>query len=390
MAKIKVLIIYHYLAHYRLPVFLELMRQNQKGIQYTLMSGIKTDINIKTIDTKLAFLPVSEGGLRWKIIKNYWVFNKLLWQPKIIRESIFGSYNSIIFLGNSYFISTWFALVLSRLFGKNTLMWTHGAIRGKSIKDKVRILNFHLSEVLLLYNKEAKNNLIINGFKENRLFVVYNSLDYKRQVNIRNAVNPSQLINRKNELFVYNNFPILIFIGRLTRQKKLNELVSTVKLLHDANIYVNLLIIGGGEEYDSLSIKVRDNKLTDYVIFYGECYDEGEIAPLIMMADICVAPGEIGLTAIHSLTYGTPVITHNSYINQMPEYEVIIPKVNGMLYQYGNILSLVEMIKKWLIMFKDKRDIVRENCYKMVDRYYNPRAQVKIINDSILARRPKQ
>ena len=42
-----------------------------------------------------------------------------------------------------------------------------------------------------------------------------------------------------------------------------------------------------------------------------------------------VSPGNVGLTAIHSLSYGTPVLTHNNFNNQMPEVESIQPGFNG-------------------------------------------------------------
>ena len=42
------------------------------------------------------------------------------------------------------------------------------------------------------------------------------------------------------------------------------------------------------------------------------------------MSDLTVSPGNIGLTAIHSLSYGTPVCSHSNFNNQMPESEAII------------------------------------------------------------------
>jgi glycosyltransferase involved in cell wall biosynthesis len=53
---------------------------------------------------------------------------------------------------------------------------------------------------------------------------------------------------------------------------------------------------------------IKERKLDDFIVFYGESYNERELAPLIALADVCVSPGNVGLTAIHALTYGTPVI----------------------------------------------------------------------------------
>ena len=55
----------------------------------------------------------------------------------------------------------------------------------------------------------------------------------------------------------------------------------------------------------------------------GECYSEETNAKLIYNADLCVAPGNIGLTAIHVMMFGCPAITHNDFKWQMPEFEAI-------------------------------------------------------------------
>ena len=43
--------------------------------------------------------------------------------------------------------------------------------------------------------------------------------------------------------------------------------------------------------------------------FQGAVFDESN-SELIYHSDLCVSPGNVGLTAIHSLTYGVPVATH--------------------------------------------------------------------------------
>lgn len=56
-------------------------------------------------------------------------------------------------------------------------------------------------------------------------------------------------------------------------------------------------------------------------------------AELIYNADLCVAPGNIGLTAMHAMMFGCPCISHNDFSWQMPEFEAIVP------YKTGNFLK---------------------------------------------------
>jgi glycosyltransferase involved in cell wall biosynthesis len=121
--------------------------------------------------------------------------------------------------------------------------------------------------------------------------------------------------------------------------------------------------------------------LSDYVTFFGECHNELHLAHLITLSDLCVSPGEVGLTAMHSLVYGTPVITHDCEKFQMPEYEAVVDGITGGLYRYGSLESLFLKVKEWLL--KEKSEGTKDNCYKIIDDYYNPNIQVKLINNAV-------
>ncbi len=374
----KVLVIYHYYPHYRLPILEALTNQKKAAIEYTFLSGITADIPIKLIDKK----DVS-NTLKWITVKNIWFMHKILWQKEVVSKSISSEYDCIIYLGNPYFLSTWVGALLAKMTKKRVLFWTHGFIRSGSMIDQIKKVFFHLADGLLLYGNKAKDNLIQKGFKEKNLYVIYNSLDYDKQLLLRNKISPEDIKEERRKLFKYDENPILLFIGRLTKQKKLSDLLLAAKQLHKQGIHVNVLFIGEGEEKNDLIQTTEQNSLSEFVCFYGATHNETELAPLISLSDICVAPGEVGLTAMHSLVYGTPVITHNNYLFQMPEYEAIVEGKTGLLYEYGSNDSLIEKITQWI---KDKKDreVIREDCYNIIDTYYNPDKQVDLINYAVM------
>ena len=45
-----------------------------------------------------------------------------------------------------------------------------------------------------------------------------------------------------------------------------------------------------------------------------------------------VSPGNTGLNAVHALSYGTPVATHNNFNKQMPEAAVVEDQITGFLF----------------------------------------------------------
>ena len=160
-------------------------------------------------------------------------------------------------------------------------------------------------------------------------------------------------------------------------------LVEVIDKLNREGKQYNLVLVGGGEEYDNLKRLVKERKLEEQIWLYGPCYDEKTNSELIYNADLCVAPGNVGLTAIHTMVFGTPVITHNSFEWQMPEFEAIQEGVTGAFFERDNMQSLTEQIRQWFFEKNDKRDEVRRSCYQVIDTSWNPYYQLEVIKKVI-------
>ena len=221
--------------------------------------------------------------------------------------------------------------------------------------------------------------MIKKGFKNHKLHVIFNSLDYEKQISIRKSL-------IKNEIFkdyFKNSNKNITFIGRLNKTKKLNQLLLAQKQLSYLGVNFNVTLIGDGNDKFKLQSQVRKLGLEKFVWFYGSCYNQFEIGNLLFNSDLCVSPGNVGLTAIHSLTFGTPVITHNNYKNQMPEFESIIENVTGNFFEEGDISDLVNSILKTFELI-DAGNINKENCFKIIDSKFNPNFQIKVFKNALL------
>ncbi len=119
--------------------------------------------------------------------------------------------------------------------------------------------------------------------------------------------------------------------------------------------------------------------LHDNVWLFGPCYEEDVIGELIYNADICVSPGSIGLTAIHSLMYGTPVVTHNDLTTQGPEFEAIIEGYNGAFFEKDNVNDLCKKIK-----FVVEAQFSKEQCFEIVDKIWNPHNQIELFKKELI------
>ena len=208
-----------------------------------------------------------------------------------------------------------------------------------------------------VYGDRAKLLLIEKGIPQDKLFAIHNSLDYDKQKTLRQNIQPSKIFVEHFK----NNLPTIIFIGRLTKVKKLDMIVDALSILRKENENFNLVFVGDGIERKRLEEKVITMHLQDCVWFYGACYDEKINAELIYNADLCVSPGNVGLTAMHALMFGCPVITHDCFEWQMPEYEAVQPYITGNFFKQDDVNDLANVIKHWFANNSMRRAEVRVN-----------------------------
>lgn len=313
------------------------------------------------------------------VIKNIFFRKYLIWQSGALKKFLFDPIDIVVFIGEFNVVSTWIGVIICKLRFKKIWFWGHGVYGNEGyIKKTIRLFFLSLADKNLVYEKRAKNLLMENGFDPSKIEVVYNSLDYSTQKKYFN-----KYINFPIDVKIFNNkYPIILYFGRLTFNKKINLLLESVKSIQE-NIPVNLLIIGEGEAKNSLEKQSRNLSLK-HTIFYGSLYDEEEIAKMFLISKICVSPGNVGLNAIHSISYGTPIVTHNNFNNQMPEVESIKEGKSGYFFKENDISSLTKAIKKALINKGDRRKI-----RSIIDLKYNPFRQKKIFDRLILKQKSK-
>ena len=181
-----------------------------------------------------------------------------------------------------------------------------------------------------------------------------------------------------------NDYPNLVFIGRLTKVKHLDLLLKSLKQLKTEGRQFNLTLIGGGEQQDELRVLVNEFALEESVWFYGPCYDEDKLGNLIYNADLCVSPGNVGLTAMHSMVFGTPVLTHNDFAWQMPEFEAIKEGVTGGFFVRDDMNSLADRIIAWFSVENYDRERIRQNCFMEIDQNWTPQFQIGVLKKHLL------
>ena len=367
-----VAIVYHFLPHYRAGIFLTLLDSTK--FNYIFVAG-SNDL--------APTIPEWHVPDQTRLVQARcrWIFKPWFFQSGLAKLALRKDLAAIIYLGAPHSISTWYSAVLAKLTGKTVLFWTHGWTETNGwLHEAVKKRFMCLADLVLLYGQRAKTLGEKQGVSPDRMLVIYNSLNYNQQKQLRQNLVDDDLGDLRLHMFGDRDSPYAICTARLTRECNLELLLSAQALLRKTNKLVNVVLVGDGPDRDTLERHAKRDSLP--VLFVGACYDELTLARLIRAANVTVSPGKIGLTAIHSLTYGTPVITHDDPSHQGPEVEAIIAGHNGDLFRRGDAEDLARLLWKWSsVNWFDSE--VRARCYEVVEEHYNPASQAQVIESAL-------
>jgi glycosyltransferase involved in cell wall biosynthesis len=369
---VKVAIVYDFFPHYRRAVMQALDRQGRHtyefvGANRALRGGIEA-----VAASDVAVFRSTPG----------FYFRGIFVQLGLLRSLLRRDIDGAIFLANPYFLSTWVAALMCRIAGKWVLFWTHGWLQRESgVKRFIRLAFYKLSHGLLLYGERAREIAIMEGFSPAELHVIYNSLDFDRQVKLREKMSPLDRLNARRRFFSEPELPMVVCCARLIPACRFDLLIEALAALGKDGVAVNALLIGDGPERCALE-RLADERGVR-LAFAGACYDEETLCRWIAAADCTVSPGKVGLTAMQSLAFGVPVITHDDLGSQMPEVEVIVPGVNGDLFRKDDAADLAATIRRW-IWRQDGKQVAYTCASSLVPRY-TPSGQVVEIERAINA-----
>ncbi len=155
------------------------------------------------------------------------------------------------------------------------------------------------------------------------------------------APDPNWLNKQKNRLGIPTENKILIYVGRLAKEKNIEELFECRSMLSQkCNIPVTLLLVGDGPwrtELENLAEKLNLKPGKD-IVFTGMIPAE-EVAAYYHLGDIFVSASTSetqGLTYVEALASGLPTLCHeDACLN-----DVVSDGVNG--WQYRTVSEFTE------------------------------------------------
>ena len=361
----KICCIFNYAPHYRSAIY----KKMDLELKCDFYFGNSVDTQIAKMDEKqLRGFKKNFERIVFTKWNYFWLKGSL--------KPILKPYQYYITSGGSKYLNLWLLLFLSKFTNKKVFAWAHGLKGNENRLEKViNKIYYSLFDKVLLYGERSRELMIGEGFSPEKLICIYNSLDYDKHLDLRKK-------NQNNNIFINhfkNDYPVIIYIGRIQKSKKLEDLILILDRLISDGIKCNLIFVGSDLGDNNVKSEVEKYNLGQYVWFFGSCYDEMKIAELIKNGNLCVSPGPIGLTALHAATYGIPIITNDDYKNQMPEFEIIRNGLNGEFFKNNDHEDLYRKVKKWITISNERKEEVKKLSQSIIDDKYNPYFQIRIL-----------
>lgn len=239
----------------------------------------------------------------------------------------------LVFSGNIRYASLLPALRKCRKNGVASVLWGHhNSKAGGKTADFIRKnLLFKNSDCILCYSHQVADRIRTSPELTEKTFVAPNAVDQSPIKIARSAwLKQPEKLNAFRQEQGLGGGPNLLFVSRIKPRNKLENLIEILAQTRKAHPQTTASIIGAhNEEQARIHNLAKQRGLEKAVFFPGAIYDEMELAPWFMCADVFLYPAQIGLSLFHAFGYGTPVVAGTHPKNQNPELEALRDGENG-------------------------------------------------------------
>jgi len=274
-------------------------------------------------------------------------FNKVTWFRLIwpdmsissdLEKNISDISPEVIDTIENYTLSSLLLTVWKRKFNYKNLITSWENIKMPFHRFSLRYLVNFKADAFRAMTKSAKERLIKEKVKENQIFVIPPAINIARF-----SPGPSKLREELN----LKDKRVILFVGRLVKQKGVLELTLAVRLVKKKIKNAFLLIVGSGPLEAELRRLIRSLNLEHDSLLYGSVPYE-HIQDIYKISDVLVLPSiptksweeQFGHVLAEAMSTEVPVIA--SSCGAIPE--VVLDGKTGFLVNPGDIFELAQKI----------------------------------------------
>lgn len=319
--RVKVIILYNKIFHYRVPVWNLLAEKCDLTVTFSEGNGKIPE----GIDCNFKIIPLPAWSFK----------DRLVIQKKNIRKLV-RNYDVVIAYGDI----AWLKFSTLPWFNRTKVIYHTLGVSASYTKgydsnhhwDIIRKFFYSKADALAFYTSHPIEKYAAMGIPREKMFEAPNTVKVEVIDNVK----------EKNTI---------LFIGTLYREKGLQNLLDAYARLKKKHDMPVLNIVGGGPDYDIIKEWVCDQNLQDNIILHGAIYDPKQKAHFFAQSLACISPLQAGLSVLESMGYGVPFITTRNAITG------------------GEIFNIHDKVDGVLMDSIDQIDEVLEDIYINPDKY---------------------
>lgn len=365
MRKIKLVVLYQVIMHYRAPLYQ--MLEEDDRFDFLLYYG-KGRAGTKLVNTNL-----SEYSFARKIIKEFRLSigkNSFAIWPSLIFKLIKLKPDVIFSEGSSSIFNSSIAFIYAKLFKKKFIWWSLGQLENKNYRGFRKFINkWELfiekhSDAIFTYSTQGCNYFLSRGIDQDKIFIGVNVLDTTKKLKEVQKYKDIKVIDKKN-------FFHIVFIGTITAEKNLELVIDVINELNLLGDKFRLHIIGNGVYEVSLRQYIEHQGFDrNFYIFHGRI-NEGA-SRILKDCDLMVLPGLGGLAICDGMINSLPIITGKADGTELD----LVDQSNGYVIQNLNKDILKDKIM-YLFNNPIERSSMANSSFKRItevftfDKYYD-------------------
>jgi glycosyltransferase involved in cell wall biosynthesis len=330
------------LPQYRVPFFMELA--GREGVKVKLFySSVDNELENKVapgVDMEFVPMWLRRIGSR-----------HLMWHSAQWDGARLGACDVLVLSWDAQYVSLIPALIRARFNRIKTILWGHGYSKDEAwYRKRIRNGIARLADALVFYDFVTAKKFLDAGWDQAKIYVAPNSLD---QAEIQKARSewleePDRLARFQSENGLAGRTNI-IYIGRIYKENRLDLLIKALPQIKAATPNIRILIIGRENQTASaLQSLAKKLDVADSIRWLGAIYDEEKIAPYMLSSKLFCYPANVGLSIMHAMGYGLPILTGDNIISHNPEIGILKNGGNGCLFPHADVNALAARMNELL------------------------------------------
>ena len=314
----RVVIVERFLTHYRVAFYESLRSQMAaRGIELILLVGEATSAEKSKKDA---------GMLPWAIsLRTYYLFgNRLCWQP--FGRHAAGADLVIVLHENKLLYNLWLMFVRRP---RHLAFWGHGcnlqSRRPDGLREVFKRWTIRKVDWWFAYTDMTAALIRRAGFPPAATTVVDNAVDTACLARLCRQVDAAALTGFRQR-YGLKEGPLGLFIGSLYREKRLDFLFAAALRIKARVPGFQVLIVGAGPQRPEVEAATARH---DWIHYAGPLQG-AQKATALVLADVLLNPGLVGLGILDAFVGGIPIFTTDCGLHS-PEIAYLDSGRNGIM-----------------------------------------------------------